>query len=166
MTIVPRTGPRSTSCALMTTSLYQAEKSSLCGVTPSRLTQARVPGRQPLGGLRGKSEVECDLDLVGELEGAEERRVGLDAELRLDHGRAAVHLVAVADRTADRDRAGLVEDVQVALDGERLRRAADLHRLEGDRRVPVGVEDLALEGPLDLGTVAVGQRLDPAGALA
>src|ERR1700730_7171944 len=38
MTIVPRTGPRSTSSALMTTSLYQAEKSSLCGVTPSRLT--------------------------------------------------------------------------------------------------------------------------------
>src|SRR5215831_19748867 len=32
--MVPRTGPRSTSSALKTTSLYQAEKSSLCGVTP------------------------------------------------------------------------------------------------------------------------------------
>src|ERR1700722_11147137 len=34
MTIVPRTGPRSTSSALKTSSLYQAEKSSLWGVTP------------------------------------------------------------------------------------------------------------------------------------
>src|SRR5437763_13993231 len=44
MTIVPRTGPRSTSSAWMTISLYQAEKSSDCGVTPSRLTQPSVPG--------------------------------------------------------------------------------------------------------------------------
>src|ERR1700689_1193765 len=44
MTIVPRAGPRSTSSALMTSSLYQAEKSSLCGVTPrpSSLTPSRL----------------------------------------------------------------------------------------------------------------------------
>src|SRR3954465_1807675 len=34
MTMVPRTGPRSASSALRTSSLYQAEKSSLWGVTP------------------------------------------------------------------------------------------------------------------------------------
>src|ERR1700720_2853570 len=34
MTIVPRTGPCSASSARATSSLYQAEKSSLCGVTP------------------------------------------------------------------------------------------------------------------------------------
>ncbi len=32
--MVPFAGPRSTSCALVTSSLYQEEKSSLCGVTP------------------------------------------------------------------------------------------------------------------------------------
>src|ERR1700722_12833515 len=44
MTMVPRAGPRSTSSALMTSSLYQAEKSSLCGVTPrpSALTSTRL----------------------------------------------------------------------------------------------------------------------------
>src|SRR5450755_4162727 len=47
ITIVPRTGPRSTSSALKTTSLYQAEKSSLCGVTPrsSCATPRRIGDR-------------------------------------------------------------------------------------------------------------------------
>src|SRR5688572_12078299 len=34
MTIEPLAGPRSASCALVTSSLYQAEKSSAWGVTP------------------------------------------------------------------------------------------------------------------------------------
>src|SRR5215831_14920693 len=48
--MVPRTGPRSTSSALKTSSLYQAEKSSLCGVTPrsSRAT-CRGYGIGPAG---------------------------------------------------------------------------------------------------------------------
>src|SRR5665213_1916681 len=37
MTMVPRTGPRSASSARRTSSLYQAEKSSLWGVTPRSL---------------------------------------------------------------------------------------------------------------------------------
>src|SRR5215470_2826945 len=43
--MLPRTGPRSTSSARKTTSLYQAEKSSLCGVTlrSSRATIFRLP---------------------------------------------------------------------------------------------------------------------------
>src|SRR5438132_1185758 len=49
MTMVPRTGPRSTSSACRTTSLNQAEKSSDCAVTPSRLTHGSVaaPGGRP-----------------------------------------------------------------------------------------------------------------------
>src|ERR1700722_5819343 len=48
MTIVPLTGPRSTSSALMTSSLYQAAKSSLCAVTPCslRVTRPRVAQRE------------------------------------------------------------------------------------------------------------------------
>src|SRR5215831_2667745 len=47
ITMLPRTGPRSTSSARKTTSLYQAEKSSLCGVTlrSSRATIFRLPSR-------------------------------------------------------------------------------------------------------------------------
>src|SRR5271169_47851 len=47
ITMLPRTGPRSTSSARKTTSLYQAEKSSLCGVTlrSSRAMTFRLPSR-------------------------------------------------------------------------------------------------------------------------
>ncbi len=45
MTIVPLTGPRSTSCARSTISLYQAEKSSLCAVTPR--SSLAMPDRLP-----------------------------------------------------------------------------------------------------------------------
>src|SRR5579864_3643516 len=43
--MLPRTGPRSTNSARNTTSLYQAEKSSLCGVTlrSSRAMILRLP---------------------------------------------------------------------------------------------------------------------------
>src|SRR5580700_1247895 len=67
ITMLPRTGPRSTSSARKTTSLYQAEKSSLCGVTlrSSRATPFRLPSRvlppnrisSPLTGLEaGESD--------------------------------------------------------------------------------------------------------------
>src|ERR1700722_11947946 len=48
ITMLPRTGPRSTSSARNTTSLYQAEKSSLCGVTlrSSRAMTSRLPSRR------------------------------------------------------------------------------------------------------------------------
>src|SRR6516162_10481569 len=50
ITMLPRTGPRSTSSARKTTSLYQAEKSSLCGVTlrSSRAMSFRLPSRSAL----------------------------------------------------------------------------------------------------------------------
>src|SRR6516225_9524711 len=50
ITMLPRTGPRSTSSARKTTSLYQAEKSSLCGVPlcSSRAMSIRLPSRLAL----------------------------------------------------------------------------------------------------------------------
>src|ERR1700751_5047896 len=47
ITMLPRTGPRSTNSARKTTSLYQAEKSSLCGETlrSSRAMSLRLPSR-------------------------------------------------------------------------------------------------------------------------
>src|SRR6201996_1317251 len=53
ITMLPRTGPRSTSSARKTTSLYQAEKSSLCGVTlrSSRATTFRLPSARLEGGF-------------------------------------------------------------------------------------------------------------------
>lgn len=53
---MPLTGPRSTSSALMTSSLYQAEKSSLCGVTPcsSRAT-GRDYGIEPAANRRNNT---------------------------------------------------------------------------------------------------------------
>src|ERR1700722_18073337 len=52
MIMVPFAGPRSASWALITNSLYQEEKSSLCGVTPrsSRaITEGYRPGASALG---------------------------------------------------------------------------------------------------------------------
>src|SRR6185437_7034415 len=69
MTIVPRTGPRSTSSALKTSSLYQAEKSSLWGVTPccdaprfdaprsSRAMAARLAAGRPAADWFSRSDL-------------------------------------------------------------------------------------------------------------
>src|SRR5579875_3257345 len=59
MTIVPRTGPRSASSAFTTSSLYQAEKSSLWGVTPCSFARAmcafRAVTSSPSSGLDSAS---------------------------------------------------------------------------------------------------------------
>ena len=61
-----RPGPRSTSCALVTNSLYQAEKSSLCGVTPrsSRATPIfNTPTSPPPSPPHGASRWGIELGL-------------------------------------------------------------------------------------------------------
>ena len=63
--------------------------------------------------------VERDLDLVGDLQRAEQGRVGLHAPVGLlDHGARAERPV-VAEREVERDGLGRAGERQLALDAER-----------------------------------------------
>src|SRR6266508_2071106 len=111
----------------------------------------------------GEGHVEVDLDLVPELEGAKECRVGPDSPSALDDGRPS-NDPAVGHTALHRDRPGDAHDRKLAVEGERHRRPVDPPGPEGDGWMLGGVEDL-LEGLADLCAVGVGERFDAAGSL-
>src|SRR5215204_5763636 len=102
--------------------------------------------------MRGEDHVEVDLDLVAELEGAKERRVGPDSPTALDDGRPT-NDPAIGHTTLQRDGVGHTHDRQLTVAGERRHRPVDPPGPEGDGWVLAGVEDL-LEGLVDLCTVS------------
>src|SRR6185437_12726274 len=92
MTMVPLAGPRSTSSALKTSSLYQAEKSSLWGVTPrsSRATNQRLDQY-----LRGHDSLMIHAGLVTDVFSYRQATMVLDDCLSWLPGRAdrSIHAV-------------------------------------------------------------------------
>src|SRR6201996_6364410 len=158
--MLPRTGPRSTRSARKTTSLYQAEKSSLCGVTlrSSRAMIFRLPsGRlSPEANLPrcagGRHALRSAADVAREVLAGEGGAGGHEAGwCALEDDPAAV--VAGAGAKVD-DPVGVRHDRLVVLD--------DDDRLAG---VHEPVEQA--EQVLDVGEVEAGGRLveDVDGAL-
>src|SRR4051812_34661831 len=93
---------------------------------------------------RGQPRIDGDLDLVGHLEGAEQRRVWLDAPVGLLERRAAGDPSVGGGIEVERDGPGGADDVEVALDAEPRAVRAGLHapRAERDRRT---LEDLLVD---------------------
>src|SRR6516165_3661503 len=116
ITMLPRTGPRSTSSARKTTSLYQAEKSSLCGVTlrSSRAMSFRLPSRSAL-------LLNADQVAGGITEGAVANPVRLLGRLLDDLGVAGLQPLEEAVEVL-----GGQEDAGVAALGHHLRDGAAL----------------------------------------
>src|SRR3954452_15527702 len=113
---------------------------------------------------RGQPRVDGDLDLVGHLQGAEQRRVWLDAPVALLERRAAGDRPVGAAIEVEGDRPARADEVQVALDAEprAVRAGLDAPRAERDRRP---LEDLLVDRLGDVRLVVVAERLHAAAAL-
>src|SRR5919199_348537 len=93
---------------------------------------------------RGQPRVDGDLDLVGHLQGAEQRRVWLDAPVGLPEHRAAGDPPVGPGVEVERDRPARAGEVEVPLDPQprAVRSGLDAPRAEPNRRA---LEDLLVD---------------------
>ena len=87
------------------------------------------PARRRWGSARRQADVDRELDLVGHLQGSEERRVGLDAPVALLDDDAAAE-PSVIDRDVERDGPGRADEREVALHAQDAPVRGGLHQVE------------------------------------
>src|SRR4051795_752097 len=126
----------------------------------SRAVRRRTPAADR-SALRQR-RVDDDLDLVADLQRAQERGERLDAEVALDE-RDDAGDAAAGDAEVERDGTALAADRQVALDGVAAVLGLHGRRAEADRLL---AQHLLVDGLLDLALVLLGEGLDAVDALA
>ena len=109
-------------------------------------------------------DYQLNLDVVGDLQGSEQRRVGRDSPVGLLDDGAATELAVVVDREAELDRADVADQCQLALPAEPAVVVGGLHSSRTELDV-LPQQDFVVDGPLDVRLVVLAERLHSAGAL-